>query len=165
MRLDTGATTTLTIDRARMRYRTPQLDLDAAWLDHHFAWERGQDGADRLVVRETFTPLPYRGALALRRSGEYQSYDIEPGGPRLQQAVRDILLSDLRAQPLPDEYGTLKVRLDGIDYGVQYVDRRRQWPCSPTRGRPTPMSRIGTQLDRVLASGRLDALLVAEARE
>jgi hypothetical protein len=162
MRLDTGATTTLPLDRARMRYRTPQLDLDAAWLDHHYAWERGEDGADRLVVRERFTSLPHRGALTLGRSGEYQSYDIQPGGPGLQRAVRDVLLSDLRAQSLPDEYGTLKVRLDGIDYGVQYVNSTATVAVFTYKGTPEAMSRIGAQLDRVLASGRLDALLVAE---
>ncbi len=163
MRLDTGATTTLPLDRARMRYRAPQLDLDAAWLDHHYTWSRGEDGADRLVVRKTFTPLPHRGALTLGRAGEFQSYQLEPGGSPLQQAVRDLLVREIGALARPDEYGTPLVALDGAEYRVQLDRSAATVSVFTYKGSPESMARIGASIDRALASGRFDAMFVAEA--
>jgi hypothetical protein len=167
MRLDTGTVTTLPIDRTRMRYRSPQLDIDGAWLAHHFAWIRGDDAIDHLETRTDFMPLPHRGALSEPKPGDYQAYDIGPGGPRLQAAVVEILVQELRGTTMAEEFATVnasRVEIDGTPISVQYVDGGASVSVHSYKSRPDVMARIAAHLDTVLASGRLDALLVEDPR-
>lgn len=163
LRLDTGATTTQPIDRPRMRYRTPQLDIDGAWLVHHFAWRRGEDGVDHLLVRADFTPLPHRGALSEPRPGDYQSYTIAPGGPALQAAVVEILLEELHGTRMEEEYATVntpRVAIDETPLSVQELGDFAGVSVHSYKSRPEVMARVAAHLDAVLASGRLDSLMV-----
>ncbi len=164
-RLDTGAVTTLPIDRRLMRYRTPALDMDAAWLAHHFAWVPGGDGADRLETRPDIVPLPYRGALSPAATGEYQSYTIELATRRLQPAVVEVLLKELGGTPLPEESATAatpRVEVEGLPLSVQYVDGSSTVSVHSFKSRPEIMARVAARLDAILASGRLDSLMGEE---
>jgi hypothetical protein len=164
-RLDSGVTATLKIDRPRMRYRTPVPDIDAAWLAHHFTWVAGEDGADRLASRTDFVPLPYRGVLSPPKPGDYQSYQLGPGGLRLQAAVVAILVRELHGVPLAEEYATVntpRVSVDGVPVSVQYIDGDATVSVHSYKSRADVMARIAAHLDGVLASGRLDALLVED---
>lgn len=164
-RLDTGETSTLAIDRTRMRYRSAALDMTPAWLDHHFAWMRDADGVDRLEVRASFTPLPHRGALSESKPGDYQSYVIAPGSAALQAAVVDILLKELGATRIDDEYATVntpRVDLGGMPISVQYVEGGSLVSVHSYKSQPETMARIAAHVDRILASGRLDALMLEE---
>jgi hypothetical protein len=167
MRLDTGRTSTLPIDRLRMRYRTPVPDIDSAWLAHHFEWVRGDDGVEQLHARRDFVPLPHRGSLSPPKPGEYQAYDLGPGGRRLQAAVVDILVAQLHGIPIEEEYATVntpRVAIDGVPISVQYVEGDAMVSVHSFKSRPDVMARVAAHLDGVLASGQLDALLVEEPR-
>ena len=167
-RLDKGDTATLPIDRARMRYRSAELDMDAAWLDHHFAWVRDEGGVDRLVARRDFTPLPHRGSLSEARPGDYQSYVIAPGSAALQAAVVEILLKELGATSLAGEYATIdtpRLQLEGMPISVQFVEGGSMVSVHANQSQPETMARMAAHVDRILASGRLDALLAEAARQ
>lgn len=167
VRLDTGAVSTLPIDRRRMRYRTPELDVDSRWLAHHFAWARADDGAERLEARTDIVVQPYRGALSAASAGEYQAYDLAPGGRALRTAIVDILVKELHATPLPeagDTIDTPRVSLDGLPLSVQHVDGDRIVRVQAFQTRPEVMARLAAALDAILASGRLDDLMTEEPR-
>ncbi len=59
-----------------MRYATIN-QIDPAWVLHHFAWECGTTGSDRLVARVTFTPLAWRSTLTDEHI-EYREYWVSP---------------------------------------------------------------------------------------
>ena len=168
LRLDSGATATLPLDRPRMRYRTPQLDIDGAWLMHHFSWRRGDDGVDQLEARTDFTPLPHRGALSEPKPGDYQSYAIAPGGPALQAAVVELLIKELHGTRMEEEYAsanTPRVAIDDEPISVQFlegggIDGGGIVSVHSYKSRPEIMARIAAHIDAVLASGRFDALLI-----
>ncbi len=97
--------------------------LDPAWLLHHFEWERGSDGIDRLVVRGDFVPLPYRGEYS--NENDYSHYQLEPAGAALRVALEEWLVSALKAEALPgngpDEFshGFL---VNGVEVSVMASD-------------------------------------------
>ena len=102
-RLDTGGTATFPLDRTRMRYRAPELDMTPEWFAHHFEWLRDADGIDVLHARADAVPLPYRGALSEAKPGEYQIYLLSPGGRPLRDAIYDILVKELHGTPREEE--------------------------------------------------------------
>src|SRR5690606_36607790 len=53
-----GRSSTIPIDRARMRFSSPGR-LDPSWLTHHFEWTRAPGGHDVLRERAQFEMLPY----------------------------------------------------------------------------------------------------------
>jgi hypothetical protein len=79
------------IDPARMRYPHPDA-LDPAWVAHHFAWERGADGVDRLVPRAAVRAAPasrarQRGEPVVSRvSGARRAAGVRRGGGRDRRA-------------------------------------------------------------------------------
>lgn len=161
-RIDTGASTLLPVDRTRMRFRTAQVDVDRRWLEHHFAWTAGADGHATLQPREAFTPLPFRGAVSTGPTGQYQSYQLAPGGLRLQQALRELLVTRLGARALPDEYGTPQFELAGTRYALHYVEGNATVTLMTYKGEPATMARLAEAIDRELATGRFDALFVPD---
>jgi hypothetical protein len=91
---------TLPVDPARMRYAT--LDaLDPGWVLHHFIWIRGDGGADRLVARKDFVPLPYHGKLS--GEGDGLSYRLEPAGDSLRDALIEFLVKEFKGEALSFE--------------------------------------------------------------
>ena len=155
----------LPIDRARMRYNT-ESSLDPDWVRHHFEWQRGGDGIDVLAQRSSFAPLPYRGDFELGKAGAYQSYTLRPGGDSLRTAIVDLLVRDLGGERLPGETGEFRqrVRVNGKVIGVSVIGSPSyvQVSMDGDDSDPSVMSAIGAKLDAALASGRYDALFVAQ---
>ena len=60
--INSGTATELRADRKRFRFAEAD-DVDAAWINHHFIWQRDSAGRERLFARERFTPWPWRAKL------------------------------------------------------------------------------------------------------
>jgi hypothetical protein len=58
-----GKAEAVRLDPARMPYRNPD-DVDAAWIERHFRWERDAAGRERLLPRRPGTPCPVAGPAA-----------------------------------------------------------------------------------------------------
>jgi hypothetical protein len=142
-----------------MRYKRVE-DVDPAWLAHHFAWERGPDGADRLAERKGFVPIPYRGELSVT-PGSVSSYRLEPARAALCDALIAFLASEFRAERLtvPDDYHH-PLRVDGQQVTVGcfpdhgYVDVQAEYGATDLRVLET----IARRFDAELATGEYDAL-------
>ena len=150
----------LAVDPKRMRYPTLEA-LDPAWLLHHFTWQRGADGVDRLVERPHFVPLPWRGELSSDSVGP-PSYRIEKAGDSLRRALVGWMVSAYRAEPEPADSGAYerKVRIGGEtvtvaasgDFGYVMVSRP---PGVIDSGLVADIAR---RFNRELATGRYDSL-------
>ncbi|BCS33794.2 hypothetical protein TBR22_A30220 [Luteitalea sp. TBR-22] len=165
LRLDTGATTVTPIDRTRMRYRTPELDITPAWFAHHFHWVRSEAGADVLDARPDAPLLPYRGALSEARDGGYQTYLLSPGGRPLRDAVVDILLTELggvRRDPDASAADTPRIEVEGVVYEVSYSPGGDEVRLVTYATRAAAMARVAAHLDAIATSGRLDALFTKD---
>ena len=154
-------TYTFPIDATRMRFRDRD-DIDPTWLAHHFVWSR-DGGIDRLKPRDTFTALPYRGTFVPGRVGAVTQYSVSPGGQALRSALVDVLIAQLGAQRQPDE-------LDGF-YVVLKIDGKTvkatvagavSFSMLQGEGDPALMTRLASTLDAALATGKYDALFVAD---
>ncbi|MFN8493075.1 MAG: hypothetical protein U0350_36060 [Caldilineaceae bacterium] len=86
----------LPVERARMRYNLAK-EIDAAWLDHHFEWQRTPNAHDRLVARRTFTPFPYHGHLLV--DGDYREVQLVPVKPAMLDASAKLLTQEFKAVP------------------------------------------------------------------
>ena len=154
----------LPIDRARMRYNS-ESSLDVDWVRHHFEWQRGAEGTDVLVERSNFKPLPYRGDLALGKSGEYQSYTVRQCGEPLRDAIVDVLIRDLGAERITEESGgfrrRLRVKGKALTVSVIGTPTYVHVSMEPQEGDPQLMSAVAATIDAALATGRYDALFVA----
>ena len=167
-RLDTGGTSTYPLDRSRMRYRTPQLDMTPAWFAHHFEWVRDADGVDVLHERPGMIPLPYRGALSDGKPGDYQYYQLSPGGQPLRDAVYDILVKELHGTPREEAPSTVdspRVEIDGVVYSVTFSRGGDEVNVTTYKTQPEAMARVAARLDAIAASGRLDALFTPDPPE
>jgi hypothetical protein len=165
LRLDTGATTVIPIDRARMRYRTAALDITPAWLAHHFAWVRSGAGVDVLEVKPDAPLLPHRGVLQEARDGEYQAYLLSPGGRPLRDAVVGILEADLHGTPRePDASAvdTPRIEVEGVLLDVSYSRGGDEVRLVTYKTRTDVMRKVAAHLDAIAASGRLDALFTPD---
>jgi hypothetical protein len=143
-----------------MRY--PNFDaLDPAWLAHHFTWERGGDGIDRLTERKHFVPLPYFGVLNVY-DGDDHNYRIERAGSALREALIDFLVAEFRGERIPADSGAyeMPVRIDGrvvkvaasSDFGYVAVSAERG------SGDGQLVDSIGERFNAALATGRYDSL-------
>jgi hypothetical protein len=154
----------LPIDRASMRYNS-ESSLDVDWVGHHFEWRHGAEGADVLVERPNFKPLPYRGDLVLGKPGEYQSYTLQQCGEPLRDAIVDVLIRDLGAERIPEESGGFRQRLrvKGKALSVSVIGTPTYLHVSmdALEGDPQLMSAVAATINAALATGRYDALLVA----
>lgn len=167
-RLDTGGTATLPLDRARMRYRTPQLDMNPEWFAHHFEWVRDADGVDVLHERPGLIPLPYRGALSDGKPGDYQYYQLSPGGKPLRDAVYDILVKEFHGTPREEAPSTVdspQVEIDGVVYSVTFSRGGDEVNVTTYKSQPEAMARLAARLDAIASSGRLDALFTPDRSE
>ena len=150
---------TVAIDRTRMRYSTYSA-IDPAWVDHHFEWVRGGNGADTLAQRSSFAMLPHVGEFTPNKPGQYQSYTIRPGREALRAAVVNILLAEPGAERLPDELNGYhqRVRIDGRVLSVTIVDSEPYVYVAMESGKEEPafMTRIASRLDAAFATGKHD---------
>ncbi|MBL0170295.1 MAG: hypothetical protein IPP90_06105 [Gemmatimonadaceae bacterium] len=161
----TGASYTFPIDASRMRIRDRD-DVDPQWVAHHFSWVRGADGADRLVERPHFVPLPYRGLFLRGGPGDITQYTLSPGGSALRKAMVDVLIATLGARREPDE-------LDGF-YIVLTIDGKTvkgtigggvSFSMGKGEGDPVLMTKVASTLDAAVATGKFDALFVTDKEE
>lgn len=155
----TGERYRLPIDKTRMRYADFD-QIDPAWVLHHFAWERATGGADRLVERAGFTPLPYRGTLTLDSTG-YREYRVAPAKEGLRAALIAFLGAEFRAEPLETAEGAYAhtVRIDGATVSVSYDASGRHVGVWMDRGADsTLVATIAERFDAALRTGRYDDL-------
>jgi hypothetical protein len=150
----------LPVDEARMRY--PDFEaLDPAWIAHHFEWKRGADGADRLVERARFTPLPYHGEVTTEPNGD-RSYRIEKASDSLRTVLVAFLVAKFQGQPEPVDSGAyeqpVKIGNHVVNvahssgFGYVLVSLKDRGTDS------TLVPEIASQFDAVLATGRYDSM-------
>jgi hypothetical protein len=150
---------TLPIDAARMRYAT--LDaLDPAWVEHHFTWKH-EGGADRLVERSNFTPLPYRGEFE-HPKGSAPTYRLEKAGEEVRQALIDFLVREFSAERIPSEPGAYEQTVR-IGNEVLSIAAGSQWryvllSAAPGSTDTTLVADVAKRFDAALATGKYDAL-------
>jgi hypothetical protein len=149
----------LPIDRARMRFADLDV-LDPAWLLHHFAWQRGANGADSLVERKDFVPIPYHGELSV--SDTYRAYRLQPAREGLRTALVDFLVAEMKAERLPADSGAYvyPVKINGQTVEIAYGSNPGYVAVSMPTGNTdmTLVQAIARHLDTALATGRYDAL-------
>ena len=100
-------TYTLPIDPARMRYVKLE-SLDPAWLNHHFVWQRGRDGVDRLIERPGFVPIPYHGELSVERGGN-RTYRLDKGTEALRGALIEFIVKEFSGARQPADSGAYEI--------------------------------------------------------
>ena len=66
-----GTAVELRVDRKRFRFAEPR-DIDVAWINHHFAWQRDSAGREQLTPRERFVPWPWRSRIWETRPGHWE---------------------------------------------------------------------------------------------
>lgn len=170
------------IDRTRMRY-TPIInnsfsadDIDRQWLDHHFEWQKGADGNDRLVERSSFTPWAHRGWL----SGYYNdlSFRLDSVKPELMDKLEEFLAANFGAKRIKREhsdesgsiYTSLELQIDDkvINASFQsdeYSDPSLSfWHSAATTEDNAPtaelMKKIAQAINEALQSGAYDEYFV-----
>jgi len=157
-----GRSYLLPIDRTRMRFADFDA-LDPAWLLHHFRWERGPGGVDRLAERPDFTPFPYQGQVSLE-SGDRHVYRIEKGSAELRTALVAFLAREFNGVAVPAEPEAYEqpVTVDGQTVNVawssdfKYVAVSMPYGATDTR----LVATIGERFNAALRTGRYDALFV-----
>ncbi len=153
----------LPIERSLMRYRE-HAELDPAWVKHHFTWGKDAAGRDTLVRRASFTPLPHRGEVQTRGSGEYQACYLKPGSERLRAALWVWLKESFQATEAANTTTPEEPHLviDGQAYDVSWVESGDFVSVSTYKGEAATIRRIGDAIDAMLATGRMDSLFGAE---
>lgn len=166
-----GVASEIRFARERMRFAEP-ADIDAAWIGHHFRWQRGPGGGDRLEPRAQFAPWPWRARLWESRPGEWQLTV-----PRIDGRFVGPVLALLRALPgvqlvAPPPGGDgfdatidgcmLRGRAFGRDSPLADDQRLSVWPGDSRPGATTDprceaaLRRLAAAIDAELASGRHD---------
>jgi hypothetical protein len=151
----------LPLDKAAMRYTRPE-QLDPAWVDHYFAWERGPAGTDRLVARAGVAPLPYRGTLSAERSS-YREYRVAPAQPSLRTALGDFMVKEFNGErvPGPAEAYAHEVRIAGRVISIGYGKEDREIVLFTDRnGDAQIVAAIAQKFDAALATGAYDSHFV-----
>jgi hypothetical protein len=147
------------IDRQRMRY--PMIELiDAAWVAHHFTWQKDEKGLDQLVERRDFQLLPHQGGMAIDPSG-YREYRLDGGTKELRTAVVDFLVAKLGGalQPAKEGEWVPRVRIGEREVSVSYNPDLHYVAVWAARGTDsTIVNEIAEQFDTALASGTYDTL-------
>ena len=157
----------LPVDRKRMHYlRSTQVD--PAWLDHHFSWTRDGQGVDTLSERPVFTPLPYRGEASFG-SGAIPgplTYYLWGTGEEMRKAVVDLLVAEMKAEPLPADKDPrfLLLRIEGKEIWVFHDSASPGtavvWVSAKggDKAENGLVAAIGARIDAALATGKYDAM-------
>jgi hypothetical protein len=178
-----NVTYTVPVNRQQMRYsRLPggpdqPDDINAAWLDHHFQWQRTAAGYDRLVARPAFTPWPLRGWRF--GTGADMNYRLEPVKAEMFDKLAEFLEQEFQAQRLTtdpsdesgDESGSIYTTID-FQLGEQQVaisysrdeystPHLSLWQSSSTLDGKLPddtlIEEISRRFDDLLKTGDYDA--------
>jgi hypothetical protein len=161
-----GGWQVLRINRQRMRYASPETDLDAAWLAHHFEWKRGADGRDRLVARSSFKPLPWRGVFSSALGGEYKLAAAQQDlRPPLLALLQQRFAAQLLPRPAGEDARYTSVRVRGEKLTLHPLGFFADTASADTRGPPGDprlqqalVKEVGDAFDAELATGRHDRL-------
>jgi hypothetical protein len=105
-------------------------EIDAAWFDHHFAWQREADGTEKLVRRTGLPPFPRLGRI-VNFGGGMIEYHLDEATPRLQQALLAFLAERFDARvtlPRPNDAATTQTRLNmgKREYRINYTPKEKQ---------------------------------------
>ncbi len=155
----------LPIDRTRMRFLS-ETQVDSAWIDHHFAWTRGPDGADVLAERPRFATLPWRGEMRFPTGATRGplTYVLSGDAKELQKAVVDLLTAGMNAERLPAGPDP-RVQILRIEGRVVDVYASTSEPAvvhvSAEEGEAANdlVSALAAHIDAALATGKYDALI------
>lgn len=171
-----GTLTTLPVDRQAMRYSTQPTyykqmdDINAAWLDHHFQWQRAAAGHDQLVARTAFTPWPLRGWRT--DTGTDMNYRLEPVQAEMLDKLATFLEEEFHAKRLQtdhsDESGSIRTTID-FQIGEQAITMTysrdeystpglSMWQSSSTAQDSQLIEAISHRFDALLQTGVYDAL-------
>lgn len=175
---------TIPIDRQRMRF-TPIVnnsfssdDIDQTWLDHHFEWQKGADGNDRLVERSSFTPWPHRGWL----SGYYDDLDfrLQSVEAELLDKLEEFLVANMGAKRIKREHSEesgsvrtyLELEIEGKVINATFSSDEYSaphlafWNSTGTIEEQAAsaelMTKIATQINEAFQSGEYDEYFVFE---
>jgi len=96
--IESGSSYLLPIHKAWMRYND-WVEIDSAWLDHHFEWKKAEDGHYRLMERAGFKPLPYTGRLTNHHG--HREYKLQPVKPEMRDRFIAFLESEYGARIQP----------------------------------------------------------------
>jgi hypothetical protein len=145
-----------------MRFPTADV-LDPAWVAHHFEWAPADDGQLHLRERESFVPLPHRGAVTLGDSGAYQAYSLTPGSEELRRTLVSVLVDDMKGERLPDELNGYqqRVRVRNTELSVTVGESPSYVSVYTLAGPPEVMREVAAALDAALATGQYDAMIAA----
>lgn len=170
-----GSATELRVDRKRFRFATLE-DIDAAWVDHHFTWQRDGAGREQLRARASFAPWPWRARLELDRPGS-RSLNVPCIDGRFLLVVQRLAEAEAGgpATDTSQPWGAgFAITVDGCPLEVRHFDgdssdftasRVAVWPATPAAGTAhvpacePVLRRLAAAIDAELATGRHDALL------
>ncbi len=169
-----GTAVELRVDRRRFRFAEGR-DIDAAWVNHHFAWQRDGAGRERLVPRERFAPWPWRARMWQSRP---DAWELEV--PRIDPAFVGVIKRRLEREAgvqVTDVSTKSDARLDlslggckleavafGTDSSTASDKRVAIWAKSDVANASAvaceaALRRVGALIDAELATGRHDGLL------
>lgn len=178
-----GTASELRMDRKRFRF-AEQRDIDAAWIAHHFIWQRDAAGREQLVPRDHFAPWPWKSRLWRPDASRWQ-LDVR----RMDAAFLPVLRRLLEAEPgvqmsAADNAATastsdkrLAFSMDGCmlratAFGAGSTESDRHHiaigmsteagagsATGTTAACEAAVRRLAARIDRELATGRHDALL------
>ena len=173
----TGITTELRADRQRFRFAEP-ADVNAAWVHHHFSWQREGSGPERLVPRESFKPWPWHAKMSSHHPGQWL-LSVERIDVPFFEVVRRLLKAEpgvVMSDP-PDKsgygqtfsLGGCALQVMAFGGGAQFADSNRLF-ISPVDRKFAPdsaqcvaaMQHLRRVIDAELATGRHDALLLLD---
>lgn len=149
----------LALDRRTMRY-ADDSEIDKAWVEHHFRWQRDGAGRDRLVARGGVVPLPWRG----RVHPTYSQYELQAAEHDPAPVLAEFLERRFAAKRLPPssaEDSSRRYSLRGetvvlYGSGLHVEQAASYWPGQV--GDPALqhalVAEIGAAFDAELAAGR-----------
>lgn len=172
-----GQATELRMQRRRFRFAEP-TDVDAAWIHHHFTWQRDGSGRERLQPREGFAPWPWRARLIQELPGVW-SLRLPRIDGRFLAVLRGLAEAQAgsaavdTSQPWGAGFNitltgcALQARVFGADSSDPTESRIAVWPDSGSTGHHRPPSaacepalrQLASAVDAELATGRHDAWL------
>ena len=169
-----GTGTELRADRKRFRFAEPR-DVDAAWINHHFTWQRDSAGLERLVPRERFAPWPWRAKRTQPNAGRW-----ELNVPRIDAAIFPVLRRLIEREPGVRVAAASANKGDGLNFSLAGCELQAVtfgegspfgadhnvgiWPKSDAIGASLAacepaLRRLAVVIDVELATGRHDALI------
>lgn len=169
-----GTAYELRVDRRRMRFADTD-DFTPEWIAHHFVWQGGTSGTERLAARTGFRPWPWRGRLRQTGSGDAQ-YEVPRIDARFVAEARRIAAAQpgMEAGAVDANSGfairsgggescRLSAQAFGRDNPGDDDQRLAIWLDQDSQRKgavcTAVLKRLAAAIDAELASGRHDGLL------